>query len=417
MAKKNLVLLTKQYPFYHKEQYITNELLALSKVYDKIYIYPAEHFDSSFPLVYSLPPNAQLIDLNLTSPLVRQSFRKEWLFKFFKTYLGELVFNKHKLHVLKKFKRYYSTYTINYSQAMALMDYLNKNNINIEETTFYSYWFSNLAFFLALLKEKGDIQHFYSKSHAIDLYHEEWSLVESNTLNVPLYKKFKSDLVDQIFPISAHGERYLKREFPNISTKIFYLGAEDYPMSESIESDELFTLVTCSHVDMRKRVYRLGEALSLINRPIKWVHFGGGTEEMEQMVRDAVTSPNVRFELKGKTPNAEIRKYYASNRIDLFVNLSKAEGVPVSIMEAIAHGIPILATDVFGTAEVAVKDVSGKLISADFTNEQLAEAIIWFMDHPEEVNALRVGARKLFEERFNAHKNHAEFANYLISLP
>jgi colanic acid/amylovoran biosynthesis glycosyltransferase len=417
MAKKNLVLLTKQYPFHFKEQYITNELLALSKVYDKIYIYPGDHFNPEYPLVYSLPPNVELIDLNLTSPLIRTSFRKEWWFKFIKTYLGEFAFNKHKLHVLKKFMRYYSAYAVNYSKGMALMDYLRKNNVNIEETTFYCYWFSNLALCLSLLKQRGDIKHFYSKAHAIDLYHEEWSLVESNTLNVPLYKKFKSDLIDEIFPISAHGERYLKREFAGISTKIFYLGAEEFPPSTSINSSELFTLVTCSNIDLRKRVYRLGEALSLINRPVKWVHFGGGSDDMEQMVKDAIKSPLVELELKGQAPNSEIRQFYASNRVDLFVNLSKAEGVPVAIMEAIAHGIPVLATDVFGTPEVAVQDVSGKLIPSDFTNEKLAESIIWFLEHPKEVDALRVGARKLFEERFDAHKNHAEFANYLVSLP
>jgi colanic acid/amylovoran biosynthesis glycosyltransferase len=417
MAKKNLVLLTKQYPFHHKEQYITNELLALSKVYDKIYIYPCEHFNTDYPLVYSLPENAELIDLNLSSPLIHTSFRKEWWLKFITTYLGELAFNKHKLHVLKEFKRYYSAYAVNYSQGMALLDFLKKNNVKVEETTFYSYWFSNLALCLSLLKQKGDIKHFYSKSHAIDMYHEDWSLVESNSLNVPLYKKFKTDSIDQIFPISAHGERYLKREFSGISTKIFYLGAEEFPSSESKHSGEVFTLVTCSNIDLRKRVYRLGEALSLIKRPVKWVHFGGGTDEMEQMVKDAVKSPLVQLELKGQALNAEIRQFYASNRVDVFVNLSKAEGVPVAIMEAIAHGIPVLATDVFGTPEVAVKDVSGKLIPTDFTNEQLSDAITWFIEHPEEVDVLRVGARKLFEERFDAHKNHAEFANYLVSLP
>ena len=41
--------------------------------------------------------------------------------------------------------------------------------------------------------------------------------------------------------------------------------------------------------------------------------------------------------------------------IDLFINTSSSEGVPVSIMEALSVGIPIIATDVGGTKEIVTK--------------------------------------------------------------
>ena len=49
------------------------------------------------------------------------------------------------------------------------------------------------------------------------------------------------------------------------------------------------------------------------------------------------------------------------NDFDLFVNMSLSEGIPVSIMEAISFGIPIIATNVGGNAEI-VNDETGVLI-------------------------------------------------------
>ena len=57
--------------------------------------------------------------------------------------------------------------------------------------------------------------------------------------------------------------------------------------------------------------------------------------------------------------------YYNTYEIDLFVNLSTIEGVPVSIMEAQSSGIPVLATDV-GSSKEIVDDDNGFLIPKDF---------------------------------------------------
>ena len=44
--------------------------------------------------------------------------------------------------------------------------------------------------------------------------------------------------------------------------------------------------------------------------------------------------------------------YYKNNIIDIFINLSASEGIPVSIMDAISFGIPCIATNVGGTGEI-----------------------------------------------------------------
>lgn len=417
MAKRNLIILTKQYPFYYKEQYITNELLYLSTVYERIFLYPSDHFILDSPLGYSLPENVELIDLNLDQTTFSEVSKSRRLFLFFKEFIREFLLHENRTYLLKSIKRYYSIFAAQYSQAMALKRFLTSRNVSMEESTFYSYWFSNSALCLAILKSRGVIKEFYSRSHAIDLYHEEWSVLNNNSLVVPVFKRFKAREISRIFPISEHGNKYLKREFPDLETRVLYLGVQDFGTPSKESTNEEFLVVTCSGVDMRKRVHLLGEALSKIDRKVKWVHFGSGTNEMEQLTKNSVSSDNVSFHLMGNTPNIEIQKFYKENRVDLFVNLSYAEGVPVAIMEALSHGIPALATSVFGTPEAVIDGVTGKLIPSDFADSDLVAGIIWFMDNPDKVNDMRIGARRLFEERFNVQKNYTEFAKYLNSLP
>jgi glycosyltransferase involved in cell wall biosynthesis len=59
---------------------------------------------------------------------------------------------------------------------------------------------------------------------------------------------------------------------------------------------------------------------------------------------------------------------------DIFVNPSYSEGLPTSVMEAAAIGVPIVATDVGGTREIIENGKTGSLIKAG-EPRQIAEAV------------------------------------------
>ena len=63
-------------------------------------------------------------------------------------------------------------------------------------------------------------------------------------------------------------------------------------------------------------------------------------------------SKNLNVILTGYISNSDVKQLYMMNDFDLFVNMSLSEGIPVSIMEAISFGIPIIATNVGGNAEI-----------------------------------------------------------------
>ena len=73
---------------------------------------------------------------------------------------------------------------------------------------------------------------------------------------------------------------------------------------------------------------------------------------MDVVRREVEGLSSVRVELRGRLPNAELLAEYGRRHFDLFVNVSSREGLPISIMEACGCGIPVLATDVGGVAEM-----------------------------------------------------------------
>ena len=93
---------------------------------------------------------------------------------------------------------------------------------------------------------------------------------------------------------------------------------------------------------------------------------------------------------------------------DLMVNTSSSEGVPVSIMEAAARGIPCLATDVGATDEV-VTDPRW-LLPKDCSPEDIAEAIL--SRAPEaRTPERREAVRRVVEESYDSATNFARFVD------
>ena len=60
---------------------------------------------------------------------------------------------------------------------------------------------------------------------------------------------------------------------------------------------------------------------------------------------------DVTYTFKGNTDKKLILYYYRAEQVDVFINTSDSEGVPVSIMEAMSYGIPCISRIVGSNAE------------------------------------------------------------------
>ena len=117
-----------------------------------------------------------------------------------------------------------------------------------------------------------------------------------------------------------------------------------------------------------------------------------------------------------KIYNSEIMKWYINEIPSLFINLSSSEGIPVSIMEAMSFGIPVIATDVGGTSEI-VNNENGYLISENPSIEEVKSLICDYLTLTDyQKNLKKNAAYKTWENSYNAEINYTEFCNLITQL-
>ncbi|MDZ7720034.1 MAG: glycosyltransferase [Balneolaceae bacterium] len=147
-----------------------------------------------------------------------------------------------------------------------------------------------------------------------------------------------------------------------------------------------------------------------------WDHFGDGPlmDDLKKVITEKIYDKAI-VKLHGIIPNKEVMEHYRTMPVDLFVNVSSSEGIPVSIMEAQSAGVPVLATDVGGTSEI-VNEENGWLISKDARPDEISNILREIISNRSILSKKRLAAKRNWEENFNADTNYREFAKTLTEL-
>jgi glycosyltransferase involved in cell wall biosynthesis len=85
---------------------------------------------------------------------------------------------------------------------------------------------------------------------------------------------------------------------------------------------------------------------------------------------------------------------------DIFLMTSRAEGVPTTILEAMACGIPVIATDVGAVSEIIENGVTGRVVPP-YDPKAAADAILHFLQNPATRVAMGSAARARAVERYD----------------
>jgi glycosyltransferase involved in cell wall biosynthesis len=99
----------------------------------------------------------------------------------------------------------------------------------------------------------------------------------------------------------------------------------------------------------------------------------------------------------------------------VYVLPSYREGVPVSTMEAMAMGRPIITTDVPGCRETVVDGVNGFMVPAKDA-VALAEKMIWFIENPSSIPLMGTASRRIAEEKFDVHKINEKLMQIMLGI-
>lgn len=77
--------------------------------------------------------------------------------------------------------------------------------------------------------------------------------------------------------------------------------------------------------------------------------------------------------IKIHEPQTNLSDYFSD--ADFYINTSLAEGLSLSILEAMAHGLPIIASRVTGNVDIVKDNVNGFLFDLDKPNEVVAKVV------------------------------------------
>jgi colanic acid/amylovoran biosynthesis glycosyltransferase len=229
-----------------------------------------------------------------------------------------------------------------------------------------------------------------------------------------LFRAFDLSKVKEVYSVTQFGMNHIISRFPRFKNKLKMsrLGVKAISKNPG-KSDEIFVLASCSSLIPIKRVNLIVQALAFIKIPIMWVHFGSGQLEADLKADSSTVPPNVQCVWKGHVDNEEVRKYYEQNHVDLFINVSELEGMPVSIMEAFAAGIPVLAPSITGIPEI-VSESNGFLVPKDIKPKDLALTITQIAKDRQGLQNKRSKAFDTWKEFLNSESNYKDFYNSVL---
>jgi colanic acid/amylovoran biosynthesis glycosyltransferase len=419
---RTLFLFTNQYPYGNVETYLATEAPYLARAFDKVHVQPM----MGAPTRRSTPSNFEVANPFWTNSAERRRFFVRGLLNptTWLHFLGEALraVVVHRRAHPATFARVllWALYKSALEQSATVRNAIEGTGARVA----YSYWGHTPALAVPALAKAGIPT--VVRYHRVDLYLHggaEASWWHRNARYLPWHDAAARHTALSLF-ISNNGMQYFQDRWGrHLSSRarlvVARLGTLDKGLGPPRDdNDNALVLVSCSHIVPVKQVHlvaALAKAMAQL-RPVVWHHFGAGeSKELDEELAGRLPE-HFTYRRWGWIHNTEILEFYKSNRVDLFVNLSRSEGVPVAIMEAASFGIPALATDVDGTSEIVIDGLSGMLCTLDEASKPdlLAQRV---------VAALAPGGsfegadpRAIWQDRSNATTNYNALATMLLDL-
>ncbi|NEU30309.1 glycosyltransferase [bacterium LRH843] len=412
--EEKVVLLTNNFPYIPGEEFLENEITYLCKSFDEVIIIPVNFSGDKTKAKRPLPPNAIVVHIPNNKMKVRWMSKMLDLIKTLSDKQGRCwvlkdlnVATRLGITTLKKLLGMVSN-------GIKVRNFLLTNFISENDNSiiYYSYWLNSSALALAMLKEDQQCLSAVSRAHGSDLY---------DYRHTPPYIPLQSDIIkylDKLFVISKDGYKYLLNKDETLSNRveISRLGTKYYKGNNNMESGNCLKIVTCSYMVKVKRLHLLIEALKNVKVKVEWRHIGDGElrDTLEELAKSLPS--NISYLFLGHLSNQNVLNYYKNNKVDLFINVSSSEGVPVSIMEALSFGIPIIGTNVGGVPEL-VNEANGSLLEKEFLPKDLASKIeeFYYLSYLNKKKKSEE-ALKTWNLLCNADKNYKEFVNRIETI-
>lgn len=182
------------------------------------------------------------------------------------------------------------------------------------------------------------------------------------------------------------------------------------PKKSGIKQTERPVFISVANLVPYKDYFSILKALALLKTSGYQFHYfiigdGPNRSAIEAQIND--TGLQKQVILLGSISN--VSDYL--QRSDIFIHSSKGEGCSNAILEAMAVGLPVVASDTGGTPEI-VEEAYGRLFAYQNVDE-LYKHLKWFLDNPEKLKEMGVKAKETAIQRFSVGRMISEYEHII----
>jgi colanic acid/amylovoran biosynthesis glycosyltransferase len=195
-----------------------------------------------------------------------------------------------------------------------------------------------------------------------------------------------------------------KPEFRNVATHFLTSGV-NLPatfVARAPSSNSPLRILYFGRLDRpQKRVHLFPEILRVLCNseiPFTWTIVGEGAESEFLAESMKTARPEQQVRLLGKLLYRDVPNLLAQN--DIFLLASVSEGLPLSLLEAMADGLVPVVSDLPSGIRELVDETTGRRVSLDNV-EGYAKEMIWLYNNPAEMERLSRNARERVARDFS----------------
>ena len=364
--KKKIAYIISRFPTV-SETFILYEIIELGKLGVDIEIYPLIHQRGSIthPEVETVASRVRYSKY-FSFTIVRDHFF--WLRKKTKIYIRTFfqVFTKN-LRSLKFLIR-----------AVVVMFLSAQVARKIEESGaefIHAHWATHPTLMAYIVSSFTGIPYSFT-AHSSDIYFNQTMLGE---------KIHQSRFV---VTVSEYNRTFLQNIYPDIpqkKIKVIHCGIT--PSLFQVESAQrlsrTYNVICVARLEHIKGHRYLIEACAQLKaRNVDFRCFLIGDGELHSQIQKQISRLNLDplVKIMGFQPHQQVLEFLA--QADVLVLPSLSEGIPVAAMEAMAAGLPVVASSVTGVPELVMDGMTGLLVPKQ-NSEALAEALLKLYNEPE----------------------------------
>lgn len=392
-----LCLYTASFPYGNKEAYLEYEIKVLSTKFNHIYLFPLY---TNSEVVREVPLNCEVREVLLPKNTIKRLFlsllgfiRLLTLPKQLYAFFSELKigFQSSGIHWIKFWLKYLLDHFVIIHKARKL-----ERSVENIDAVHYFYW--GLGY--------SDILLYWRKQRSYIRFHGGDVFLDRGCGYIPFFRR-KLELAKSL-AISKVVKRLLTNE-----SMLSYLGTVQPPnfkpnFAERFNAKHI--LVISNLVESKRVDLVLQLLVHLIDFKLTIVGDGSERDTLEKFVFQEKLEDRVTF--LGSIPNFKVHHLLLNHNWTYLVSFSKAEGLPVSYMEAMSYGIPCVVSDVGATMEI-VSDINGILFKVSSSPLNIAQRLLSIS--VESYVIMSTSARVTWEHHFQGKINYSSLALCLKS--